>query len=68
MLEASEMKVERKIVGRTKIDRIRSQQIRESSCIQPINVWAERRRDWNEHVPRMYAERLIRVSRDNILA
>ena len=37
MLEASEKKVLRKIVGKTKIDRIRSQQIRASWGIQPIN-------------------------------
>ena len=34
----------RKIVGKTKIDTIRSQQIRESYGIQPINEWVERRR------------------------
>ena len=38
MLEANEMIVLRKIVGKTKIDRIRSQQITESCGIQPINV------------------------------
>jgi hypothetical protein len=37
MLEANEMKVPRKIVGKTKTDRISSQQIRESCGIQPIN-------------------------------
>ena len=37
MLEANRMKVLRKIVGKTKIDRIRSQQIRESCNIQPSN-------------------------------
>ena len=37
MLEANEMKVLRKIVDKTKIDRIRSEQIRESCIIQPIN-------------------------------
>ena len=41
MLEADEMKILRKIVGKTKIDRIRSQQIRESCCIQPVNGWKE---------------------------
>jgi hypothetical protein len=37
------MKVLRKIVGRTKIDRIKSQQIRESCGIQPINEWIKRK-------------------------
>ena len=65
------MKVLRKLAGKTRIDRIRSQQIRESCGIQPINEWVERRRirrKWAEHVTRMYAERLVKISRDNIPA
>ena len=54
------MKVLRKIIGKTKVDRIRRQQIRESCGIQPINEWVERRRrrrrEWDEHVTRMNAE------------
>ena len=47
MFEANEMKVPRKIVGKTNIDRIRSQQIRLSCGIQPINECEERtRREW----------------------
>ena len=54
MLEANEMKVLRKIVGKTKIGRIRSQQIRESFGIQPVNEWVERiRREWDQHTTRM---------------
>ena len=73
MLEASEMKVLRKIIGKTKVDRIRSQQNGESCCIQPINEWVERRikmrrREWNEHVTRMDVERLVKILRDNIPA
>ena len=68
MLETNEMKVLRKIVGKTKIDRIRSQQIRESCGIQPINEWVERRREWDQHVTRMDAERLFKISRDNVPA
>ena len=37
MLEANEIKVLSKIVGKTRIDRTRSQQIRESCGIEPIN-------------------------------
>ena len=67
MLEANEMKVLRKIIGKTKIDRIRSQQIRESFGIQRINEWVEIiRREWSQHVTRMDAERLVKISRDNI--
>ena len=56
MLVINELKLLRKIIGRTKVDRIRSQQIRESCGIQPSNEWAERRRsrrEWDEHVTRM---------------
>ena len=66
MLEANGMKVLKKIVGKTKIYRVRSQQIRESCGIQPIHEWVERRREWAEHVTRMDAERLVEISRDNI--
>ena len=44
MLEANEMKVLTKTAGKTKIDQIKSQQIRESCDIQPANGWVERRR------------------------
>ena len=55
-----------KIVDKTKIDRIRSQQLRESCGIQPIKEWLERRRrEWDKHVTRMDAERLVKISRDN---
>ena len=54
------MKVLRKIVRKTKIDSIRSQQIRESCSIRPINEPVERRREWEEHVTRMDAERLVK--------
>ena len=64
MLEANEMKVPRKIVGKTKIDRIRSQEIGESCGIQPVD-WMERRREQDKHVTRMDAERLVKITRDS---
>ena len=62
------MKLLIKIVCKTKIDRIRRQQIRESCGIQHINKWMKRRRrrEWDQHVTRMYAKRLVNISRDNI--
>ena len=43
MLEANEMKVLRQIVGKTKIDRIRSQQIRESAVSNLLmSGWKEK--------------------------
>ena len=66
MLELNEMKVLKKILGKTKIrDRIRSQQIRESCGIQSISKWMERRRELDEHVTRIVAERFFTISRDN---
>jgi hypothetical protein len=56
------MKVLRKIVGKTKIDGIRSQQTRKSCGIQPINEWVERgRREWDGHVTRKDTERLVKI-------
>ena len=49
-------------------NRITSQQIRESYGIQPIDEWVERRRrEWDEYVARMDAERLVKTSRNNNL-
>ena len=62
------MKVLRKIVSKTKIDRVRSQKIREFCGIKHINDWMEIRREWDENVTRMDAERLVKKSRDNIPA
>ena len=56
----NEVKVLRKIVHKTKIDIIRSQQIRESCCVQHINEWVERRREWDQHVTKLGAERIIK--------
>ena len=68
----NEMRILRKIVGKTKIDRIRSKKIRESWGIQPNDEWVDRRKreggEWDEHVTRMNAKRLVKISRDNITA
>ena len=45
MLEANENNLLRKIVGKTKINKIRSQQIREFCGIPTINEWMERRKE-----------------------
>ena len=60
------MKVLRKIVGKTKINRIRTQQIRESCDIHPIEWMERRRREWDENVMRMNAEKFVKTSGDNI--
>ena len=50
------------------MDRIRSQLIRESCGIQPIDERVERRMKWDEHVMTMDAERIVKISRDTISA
>ena len=48
-------------------NRIRSQQVREFYGVQSIHEWMERRRrEWDQHVIRMDAERLAKISRDNL--
>ena len=73
MLEANEMKVLKKIVDKTNVDKIRSQHIRGSCGIQHINEQVERKkerkkekREWDQHITRMVAERLDKTSKDNI--
>ena len=67
MWEANEIKSQRKIVGKTKIDIIRIQEIRESCGIQTMNEWVERRgRELDQYVTRMDAERFVRISRNNV--
>ena len=51
---------------RTYENRIRSQQIRESWSVQPINEWMERRREWYEHLTIIYVEVLFKISRYNV--
>jgi hypothetical protein len=57
MLDANEMKVLRE-----KIDRTRSQQVRESCSTQPNDQCMQMRRgEWDEHITRIDAERLFRI-------
>ena len=47
---------------------MRSQRIRETSGIQTNNEWLEKRTEWDKHVTRIHAERVVKISRDNIAA
>jgi hypothetical protein len=72
-ISIGEKKVQIKLVAyrySLKIHKIRNQQIRESCGIQPINEWVERRKiteEWDQHVRRMDAERLVKISRNDVL-
>ena len=64
-IETTEMKVLRKIAGKTLRDRIRSANIRESCGIPHIADWMKgRKAEWNEHVSRMNDTRLVKSARD----
>ena len=65
ILETTEMKVVRKIAGRTLFDRKRSEEIRRMCKIDNINDWVlQRKRNWNEHISRMTDDRIVKTSRD----
>jgi hypothetical protein len=57
--QVAEMKVLRKIIGKTRTDRISNENIRQMCNIQNIADWITRRRhEWNEHITRMDPQRL----------
>jgi hypothetical protein len=67
MLEVTEMKTLRRIINKTKRDRMRNGRIRESCEIRNITSWVQRRRiEWSEHISRMADDRLVRKVRDGI--
>ena len=65
MFEVNEMKVPRNIIGKTKINRIRSQQIWEFCCIKSTVLTSGEKKNSGTKI-RMDTERLVKISRDNI--
>ncbi|XP_030760558.1 uncharacterized protein LOC115885711 [Sitophilus oryzae] len=64
-LETGEMKILRKIAGKTLLDRERSDNIKQTCKVGSINEWVlSRRREWNEHIGRMDEGRIVRSARD----
>lgn len=67
LLEKTEMSTLRRIVGKTRMDRVRSEDIREICNIQRIEEWIVRRRkEWRSHVEGMEDDRLVRRVKDGI--
>ncbi|KAJ4426591.1 hypothetical protein ANN_26389 [Periplaneta americana] len=61
------MKALRKIVGKTRLDKIRNTDIRNQCQIQEIGEWVETgRSQWAAHVSRMPEDRMTGIVRDNI--
>ena len=61
------MKTLRRIINKTKWDRMQNDRIRELCEIQNITSWVQRRRtEWSEHVSRMADDRLVEKVHDGI--
>ena len=51
------------------MDRIRSDNIRQTCGIDKINDWIlDRKKKWNEHIDRMTEERIVKITRDKLPA
>ena len=67
ILEVTEMKTLRRIINRTRRDRMRNESIRETRGIQNITSWVQRRRtEWSMRVSRTAEDRLVREVHDGI--
>jgi hypothetical protein len=65
LLWTTEMTI-RAIHGKTRKDKIRSDQLRQLSGIKDIINWNNvRRKEWESHVERMDDNRLEKIARDN---
>ena len=62
ILETTEMNVLRKIVGKTRFDRIRNNDIRDECEIKPIANWI--RKKFNDYISRITPERIVKIARD----
>ena len=63
------MKTLRRIINKTKWDRVRNDRIRELCEIQNITSWVQRRRtERSEHISRMADDRLVKKIHDGIPA
>ena len=67
ILEVTEMKTLRRIINKTRKERMRNESIRETCGIQNITSWVQRRRiEWSMRISRMAEDRLVRKVHDGI--
>ncbi|KAK9887098.1 hypothetical protein WA026_020042 [Henosepilachna vigintioctopunctata] len=65
LLETTEMKVLRRITGKTLLNRERSENVRNMCKVDSINDWVlNRKQEWNDHINRMDDRRIVRIARD----
>lgn len=65
LMRTTEMNTLRAIAGKSRLDRVRNQEIREQCQIGDIVRFTKtRRKEWNNHVTRANDDRLIKIVRD----
>ena len=61
LLETTEMRVLRRIAGKTLLDRERNESIRRACKVENVNEWIlSRKEEWNDHISRMDSESCTR--------
>jgi len=57
LLEITEMRVLRRIAGKTLLDRERNESIRRACKVENVNEWVlSRKEEWNDHISRRITE------------
>ena len=65
ILEVTEMKALRRIINKTRADKMRNERIREICGIHTVTSWVQRRRtEWSVHISGMAEDRLVRRVHD----
>lgn len=65
LLRTVEMNTLRAIIGKTRLDRVRNQTVRDECEVSDVVKFIKRRRvEWNNHVSRATNERQIKIARD----
>ena len=65
LLQTTEMKILRRIAGKTLLDLERNENIRTACNVDDINEWVHKRKEeWNRHIERMDDRRIVKITRD----
>ncbi|XP_045466625.1 uncharacterized protein LOC123675320 [Harmonia axyridis] len=65
LMETTEMRVLRRIAGKTLMNRNTSESIRDACGVDNVNYWVlKRRKEWDEHISRMDEGRVVKIARD----
>ena len=65
ILKTTEIKILRKIAGKTMLDRERNENIRRKCGTKDVNQWLlGRKNEWNQYINRMEDTRVVKIARD----